>query len=75
LIFNFALENAVRKVQENQVALKLIGTHQLLDCAHDVNLLGGNTCHKENSETLIDAGMGVGVKLNAEKTKYLLLSR
>jgi hypothetical protein len=37
-----ALKYDIRKVQENQVGLKLNGTHQLLAYADDVNLLGDN---------------------------------
>jgi hypothetical protein len=74
LLFNFDLEYAIRKVQENQVGLKLSGTHQLLAYADDANLLGNNLdTTKENTETLIDASKEVGLE-NIEKTKYMLLS-
>jgi hypothetical protein len=42
LLSKFSLEYAIRKFQENQVGLKLSGTHQLLVCADVVNLLGDN---------------------------------
>jgi hypothetical protein len=76
LLFNFALEYAIGKFQENQVRLKLNGTHQLLAYADDVNLLGDNidTINK-NTETLIDASKEVGLEVNAEKTMYVLVSR
>jgi hypothetical protein len=37
-----AVEYAIRKIKENQVELKLNGTHQLLSYADDVNLPGDN---------------------------------
>ena len=42
MLFNFALEYDIRRVQANQDGLKLNGTHQLLVYVNDVNLLGGN---------------------------------
>jgi hypothetical protein len=58
------------------VGLKLNGTHQLLAYADDVNLLTDNIdTIKKNTETLIDASKEVGLEINVEKTKYMLLSR
>jgi hypothetical protein len=58
LLFNFALEYAIRKVQENQLGLELNGKHQLLVYTDDVNLLIDSVdTIKKNKQTLINAGM------------------
>jgi hypothetical protein len=54
----------------------LNGTHQLLAYTDDVNLLRDNIgTINNNTETLIDASEDVSLEVNAEKTKYMLVSR
>jgi hypothetical protein len=74
LFFNFAVEYAIKKVQVNQVGLKLNGTYQLLVYANDVNLLGDNVgTIRKTTETLINASKEVRLEINIEKTKYMFL--
>jgi hypothetical protein len=54
----------------------LNGTHPLLAYADDVNLLGDeiDTINR-NTETLIDASKEIGLEVNVEETKHMLLFR
>jgi hypothetical protein len=76
MLFNFALEYAIMRVQVNQDGLNLNGTHQLLAYADDVNILGGSThTLKENAEALVAATRETGLEVSADKTKYMVMSR
>ena len=76
MLFNFALEYAIRRVKVNQNGLKLNGTHQLLAYADDVNRLGGSIhTLKENAEALVAATREFGLEVSADKTKYMVMSR
>ena len=72
LLFNFALEYAIRRVQVNQNGLKLNGTHQLLAYVDHINILVGSIhTVKENVEALVVATKETGLEVNADKTKYM----
>jgi len=76
MLFNFALEYAIRRVQVNQDGLKLNGTHQLLAYADNVNILGGSIrTLNENAEALVAAAREIGLEVSADKTKYMTMSR
>jgi hypothetical protein len=54
LLFNCALDYAIRRVQVNQDGVKLNGTHHLLIYADDVNIFGERThTIKRKAEALI----------------------
>jgi hypothetical protein len=76
LLVNFALEYAIRRVQVNQNALKLNGTHQLLAYGDDVNILG-ESVHtiKKNSDALVVASKEIELEVNADITQYITMSR
>jgi len=56
--------------------LKLNGTHQLLAYADNVNTLGAIIHNvKENAGALLVATREIGLEVNADKTKYMIMSR
>jgi hypothetical protein len=70
------LEYAIKSFQVNQDGLKLNDTHQLLAYADDVNILGGSVhTVKENAEGLLVATKEIGLEVNADKSKYMVMSR
>jgi hypothetical protein len=75
LPLNFALKYAIRRVQVKQDILKLIGKHQLLFYAGDVNITGGNVHTVEKkAQTVVVASKEIGIKADADKTKHMVLS-
>ena len=67
---------AIKRVKVNQDGLKLNGTHQLLAYTDDVNIVGGSVhTVKENAEALVVAAKEIGLEVNADKSKYMVMSR
>ncbi|KAJ4445694.1 hypothetical protein ANN_12379 [Periplaneta americana] len=62
LFFNFALEYAIRKVQDNRQGLELNWLHQLLVYADDLNMLGENPhTIRKNMRILLEANKEIGL--------------
>ena len=56
--------------------MKLNVKHQLLVYTEDVNMLGGSVhTRKKNTEALVVASKEIGLEVNVDKTKYLVMSR
>jgi len=56
--------------------LKLNGSYECLVYADDVNTLGGSVhTIKKNTEALLVHSKEIGLKVNADKTKYMAMSR
>jgi hypothetical protein len=56
--------------------LKFNGKHQLLVYADDVNIVGGSVhTIKENAEALVVANKEIGLEINVDKTKYMVMSQ
>ena len=73
LLFNIALEYAIRRVQENRIGSDMNGKYQLLVYADDVNMLGENLqTVRENTEIFIKASKDISLEVNSEKIKYCI---
>ena len=70
VLFNYALEYAIRRIQVNQDGMKLNGTRQLLVYADDVNILGWRIpTVKKKAEALVVARKETGLEVSADKNK------
>jgi hypothetical protein len=60
----------------NQYGFKLNVTHRFLVYADDVNILGGSVhTLKKNIVPLLVGSKEIGLGVNADKTKYMVMSR
>jgi hypothetical protein len=75
LLFILVLKNDVRRVRIVKPGwLELSGSHQLL-VHSDINILGGSVhTIKKNTEAILVACKETGLDVNADNTKYMVMS-
>ena len=75
MLFNFAIEYAIRSVQVNREGLKSNVTQQLLVYADDDNIpVGSIHTIKESTESSVVANKETGLEVKADKTMYMVIS-
>jgi hypothetical protein len=74
MLFNFVLGYAIMRVQVNEDDLKLNVTHQFLVYADDFNVEVGSV-HTTQKKALTVASKEIGLEVNADKIKYMVMFR
>jgi hypothetical protein len=74
-LFNLALEKVIRDMQEDR-EMEILGHSTLLAYADDFILFGKSKMELEGTvRKLILSSKKMGLKINENKTKYMLMSR
>jgi hypothetical protein len=76
LLSNCAELPRLRKFQVNQDSWKLNGTYQLVVCVDVIVILAGSVhTIKKNIKFLVFASKQIGLEINADTSKYIVLSQ
>jgi len=76
MLLKFASEYTIRNIRIKQEGFKLNGTNQLLVYVGNFHILG-RSVHtiKLNTETLVAASNEIGLAVDADTVKYMVMSR
>lgn len=74
MLFNLALEQTIRDMKDNK-STELVGNRTLLAYADDIVILEESQVQIISSTLkLLEASQKIGLKINEEKTKYMIMS-